>query len=108
MTRKRLPRRRPLLPDPEQGRPPETSPQLAAAVLELVDTQLRDGKPPETRATLERLVAAGYTPEGARQLIAHVVISEVFGVMASGERYDESRYLAALRRLPTLPKSGEE
>ena len=72
-----------------------------------MDAQLRDGKPPETRATLERLVAAGYTPEGARQLIAHVVISEVFGVMARGERYDEARFLAALRRLPTLPKPGE-
>ena len=39
---------------------------------QIVGTQLRDGTPPETRQTFERLVAEGYTPEGARQLLAHV------------------------------------
>jgi hypothetical protein len=83
--------------------PPETNPQLAAAVLEIVDTQLRDATPPETRQTFERLVAAGYTPEGARQLLAHVVVREIFAVMTRGERYNEARFIAALQRLPALP-----
>jgi len=38
----------------------EFSPALQAALLDVVDTQPRDGAPPETRATLDRLVAAGY------------------------------------------------
>ena len=81
----------------------ETNPQLRAAILEVVDTQLRDGTPPETRQTLDRLVRAGYTPEGARQLIAYVVVHEIFNVMSSGKPYDEARFLSALARLPQLP-----
>jgi hypothetical protein len=87
--------------------PPETNPQLAAAILAIVDAQLHDGTPPETRHTFDRLVAAGYTPEGARQLLAHVVVREIFTVMARGERYDAARFVAALQRLPALPDSEE-
>ena len=81
----------------------ETNPELGAAILEIVDTQLRDGTPPETRQTFDRLVLAGYTPEGARQMLAHVVVYEIFKVMKRGELYDEARFLAALARLPQLP-----
>ena len=70
----------------------------------MVDTQLRDGTPPETRQTLDRLVAEGYTPEGARQLIAQVVVSEIFTVMARGEHYDGARFVTALHALPALPE----
>jgi hypothetical protein len=103
MTRKRRPQRHTIAPYSQHSQLPETNPQLAAAVLEIVDTQLRDGAPPETRQTFERLVAAGYTPEGARQLLAHVVVREIFNVMARGEQYDAARFVAALDRLPALP-----
>ena len=103
MTRKRRPQRRAVVPDPTRGQPPATNPQLAAVILEIVDTQLRDHDPPETRQTFDRLIAAGYSPEGARQLLAHVVVSEIFTVMARGERYDAARFRAALARLPALP-----
>jgi hypothetical protein len=78
------------------------NPQLNAALLAAVEKQILSGSPPETRATVERLVAAGYTPEGARQLIATAVAREVFGVMASGEAYNNERYVAALARLPDI------
>jgi hypothetical protein len=106
MTRKRRPQRRDIAPYSQQGAP-ETNPQLAAAILEIVDAQLRDGTPPETRQTFDRLVAAGYTPEGARQLLAHVVVREIFAVMARGERYDQARFVAALHRLPSLTDAEE-
>jgi hypothetical protein len=102
MTRKRRPQRRASAPLP-QHLPPAANPQLAAAILEIVDTQLRDRTPAETHATFERLIGLGYTPEGARQLLAHVVVSEIFTVMARGESYDAARFVAALRRLPALP-----
>lgn len=35
--------------------------------MDIVDTQVRDNTPPETRRTLERLVAAGHTLEDARR-----------------------------------------
>jgi hypothetical protein len=75
------------------------NPQLRAAIFEIVDTQLREGRPPETRQTLDRLVAAGHTPEGARELIALVVVNEIFEVMQRGEPYDQVRFIAGLRQL---------
>jgi hypothetical protein len=84
------------------------NPHLAAAILEIVDTQLRDGTPSETRQTFDRLVAQGYSPVGARQLLAHVVVREIFTVMARGEPYDQARFVAALQRLPTLPDAVDE
>ena len=108
MARKRRPQRQAAAPHPQRIQPPATNPQLAAAVLEIVDTQLRDRTPPETRQTFDRLIAEGHTPEGARQLLAHVVVSEVFTVMARGERYDAARFVAALHRLPALPAGEEE
>ena len=105
MTHKRRPQRR-SAPLP-QHLPPAANPQLAAAILTIVDTQLRDGTPPETRETFERLIGLGYTPEGARQLLAHVVVREIFTIMARGESYDAVRFVAALRRLPALPDDAE-
>src|SRR5688572_26067831 len=83
------------------------NPQLRRALLEVVENQLRDGTPPETRETLDRLMAAGHTRERAVKLIACVVSSEVFDVLRSGKPYDEARYLAGLRALPRLPREGE-
>lgn len=108
MQRKRRPQRGRIPPPTSQIAPPETNPQLGAAILEIVDTQLRDGTPPETRQTFERLVAAGYTPEGARQLLAHVVVREIFAVMSRGEPYNQARFVAALERLPKLPEEADE
>ena len=105
MTRRRRSQGRSVPPPPQL--PPAANPQLGATILEIVDTQLRDGTPPETRETFDRLIGLGYTPEGARQLLAHVVVREIFTVMARGERYDAARFIAALRRLPTLSDDAE-
>jgi len=84
----------------------ETNPALGAAIMEVVDTQLREGTPPETRQTLDRLLAAGHSEEDARRLIACAVTSEIFDVLTHKQPYDEARYLAALHRLPALPWEG--
>ncbi len=73
---------------------------MTEAILAVVDQQMRDNTPPETRRTFERLVAQGYAPEDARRLIGNVVAQEIFAVMQRGETYDEQRYIQALRGLP--------
>ena len=82
---------------------PAPNPLLSAAILEIVDNQLADDNPPETRQTFDRLVREGHTPEEARRLIASVVVSEIFEVMQRGEPYNQTRFVAALARLPRLP-----
>ncbi len=76
------------------------NPALTEAILAVVDQQLRDNTPPETRRTFERLVAQGYAPDDARRLIGNVVAQEIFAVMQRGEAYHEQRYVAALYGLP--------
>jgi Holliday junction resolvasome RuvABC DNA-binding subunit len=73
---------------------------LTEAVLAVVDQQMRDTTPAETRRTFQRLVALGYTPEDARRLIGNVVAQEIFAVMQREEVYNEQLYIAALRGLP--------
>jgi hypothetical protein len=82
------------------------NPRLRQALWEVVENQLRDGTPPETRETLDRLVAAGHTRQRALELIACVVSCEVFDVLKGGRPYDEARYLVGLRALPRLPWDG--
>ena len=82
----------------------EPNPEVVrAAMLQVVDNQLRDGEPPETRQTLERLMAEGHSETEARQLIAAVVSGEIFNMLKSNRPYDEAGYVAALQRLPKLP-----
>jgi hypothetical protein len=73
------------------------------AILEIVENQLRDNTPPETRATLDRLVAAGHSPAAARRLIGLVVAFELNDVLQQKREFDEAAFVAALQRLPLLP-----
>ena len=71
--------------------------------MDIVDNQLRDNTPPETRQTLERLVADGRTLEDARRLIGCVVSTAIYDVLTEQRPFDQTAYVAALKRLPTLP-----
>jgi hypothetical protein len=76
---------------------------LRAAILEVVENQLRDNTPPESKQTFERLVAEGHTREEARRLIGVVVACEIFEILKRGEVYNPDRFIAALKRLPKFP-----
>ncbi len=81
----------------------EPNPAVARdAILEVVENQLRDGMPPETKQAFERLVAEGHAVEGAKRLIGVVVAHEIFNVLKRGEAYNQARFVAALRRLPEV------
>jgi hypothetical protein len=76
--------------------------QRRRAMLEVVENQLRDGSPPETQETLDRLLAEGHSREQAVELIACVLAAEIFDMLKHRQPYDEARYLAGLRALPRL------
>ena len=73
------------------------------AIFEILNNQLAEGNPPETGETLARLLAAGHPEQEARRLIACVIAREVFAVVQEGREFDTSKYVEALRALPTLP-----
>lgn len=76
---------------------------LKNAVFEVLGNLLRDNDPPETRETLGRLKAAGYSDRQAKKLMAAVLAKEIFDVLGSAETVSMERYIAHLRRLPELP-----
>jgi hypothetical protein len=57
---------------------PKVNENLKSTVPEIVDNQLRDNTPPETRQTYQRLLKEGYKDQEARELIGVVVSSEIF------------------------------
>ena len=73
----------------------------------MVENQLREGTPPEARATLARLQAEGHSREDAVRLIGCALSVEIWHMMAEKKPYDEPRYLAALRNLPQVPGDEE-
>jgi len=79
-------------------------PDFDAVVMEVVDNQLRDGDPPETRQTLDRLLAQGLPKPEARRLIACVLVAEMYAILAEGKPFNPVRYARALAKLPELPE----
>jgi hypothetical protein len=82
--------------------------RLNSAIREVVQNQLRDHNPPETRETLDRLIEEGHSEEHARALIGLVVANEMSDMLRHMRTYSHERYVAALRRLPELPDEETE
>lgn len=82
-------------------------PQLKAVYLEVVENQLRDNNPPETRQTLERLRKEGFSEKDAKLLIASAIAAESYYVMKSGTEFNRERFVRNLQQLPDQSfKSG--
>ena len=87
---------------------PRDRPVLRAALMDVLDNQIRDNDPPETRATLERLLALGIDREEARRLLGCVIASELFDVMKSNTPFDRKRFVTRLHSLPAMPWADEQ
>jgi hypothetical protein len=81
--------------------------QLRKAILEVINNQIRDNDPPETKQTFVRLQEEGFSEEEALKLIGYVVASEVFTVLKESRSYDKEKYISALNALPKLPWEKE-
>jgi hypothetical protein len=77
--------------------------KLRQAILEVINTQIRENEPPETKKTLARLRNQGFSEEESLRFIGYVVASEVFSVLQEKRQYDKDKYIAALNDLPRLP-----
>ena len=72
---------------------------LKATILEVVENQVRENDPPETRQTLKRLLAAGYTRQRAVELIESAVVEEIWQVLQERKPFDRARYKTLLDKL---------
>ena len=81
----------------------ENNPRLKKAILQVVSNQLRMNDPPETKATLNRLISAGYSKHEAKELIGAVVTAHIYDMLKEQHEFDNSKYVKDLEKLPTLP-----
>ncbi len=82
----------------------ETNPHLKKAFMDVVENQIRDGDPPETRETLERLTSEGISDEDARIYIGQAVCIEVWDIMRNKREFNTKRFVQNLIALPAEPK----
>jgi hypothetical protein len=87
---------------------PKGNPRVTAAILEIVDNQLWENVPPETRQTFRRLLDEGHTAREAKRLIGCVVATEIYDILKHQEPFNQARFVAALHRLPTMPWDVQE
>ncbi len=73
------------------------------AMIETIENQIRDDKPPETRETFDRLVSDGYSKAEAKRLMANVLVIEIYGMMKDKRDFDRETYVRHLKSLPELP-----
>jgi hypothetical protein len=77
--------------------------RLLENILEVVENQMRDNLPPETRKTFERLLKEGHSQTEAKRLIGCALSAEIYEVLKNKREFDRRRYSAYLGRLPTMP-----
>ena len=77
------------------------------AIVEVVENQLVENNPPETKYTLERLMESGETRENAIRYIACALSVEIYGALKNNEPYNNERYINNLKALPELPWEDE-
>jgi len=75
------------------------NPHLKAAILEVVENQIRASDPPETRQTFERLPAAGYSRKQAVEMIGSALVEEIWGMLHEQKVFDRARFSALLEKL---------
>jgi peroxiredoxin family protein len=78
------------------------------ALFEVIENQIRDETPAETKRTYNRLIANDYSHEETMKLIACVLTTEIFEMLKHREFFNEARYSAALQALPEYPWVDEE
>ncbi|MBR0229330.1 MAG: hypothetical protein IJQ62_13375 [Clostridia bacterium] len=75
------------------------NPRLKKLMLEVVDNQIRDNTPPETRKTLERLMANGDTRQKAKEKIAYVAVLHIYDILKEGKAFDPMKYVKDLEEI---------
>jgi hypothetical protein len=81
------------------------NPRARAALLGIVDKQLRANDPPEARQAFERMIREGLSEKEAKVRIGALVAGEIFGIVRGRRKFDDEGYVEALKRLPELPEN---
>jgi len=75
------------------------NPRLQKLIFEVVENQIRDNNPPETKATWDRLKAAGYSDLHIKMKIGGVISEHLYYVMKDKVPMNMEKYIRDLKGL---------
>lgn len=81
----------------------KTNEILRNQIFEIINIQIEDKDPPETKITFDRLQSQGFDDSQTRQMIGQCISVELFQIMKTGEPYNNARYIKNLKKLPKEP-----
>jgi hypothetical protein len=81
----------------------ETNEKQREQIFEIIENQLKDNNPPETKATYERLRKQGFDEYQTKQMLGQCLAVELFEIMKFKRPYDKARYIKNLLALPKEP-----
>jgi hypothetical protein len=86
----------------------ERGQRVREMLFEVLETQMKEDNPPETRKTYQRLLDQGFSRDETMRLMAAVVITEMNDMVKENRTFDEASYVEALKALPRLPYDDDE
>jgi hypothetical protein len=81
----------------------KTNERLREQIFEIIQNQLRDNDPPETKATYDRLNKQGFSDFQTKQMIGQCVAVEFFHILKFSQPFNKDRYIKNLHGLPKDP-----
>ncbi len=81
----------------------KSNPHLKELLMDVVDNQIRNDDPPETRQTFNRLISQGISEEDAKIYIGQAVCVEIWDIMRNRKEFNKERFIRNLKRLPEEP-----
>ncbi len=81
----------------------KSNPHLKESLMDVVDNQIRNDDPPETRQTFNRLISQGISEEDAKIYIGQAVCVEIWDIMRNRKEFNKERFVRNLKRLPEEP-----
>ena len=76
---------------------------LRQEIFQIIENQIRDNNPPQTKQTYQRLLKMGYSEMDAKKYIGQCVAIELFNIMKHKQPFDQKRYVENLNKLPEQP-----
>jgi hypothetical protein len=76
---------------------------LKNQIFEIVENQIRENNPKETKITYERLIELGYSKIESKQFISQCMAIELLDVLEHKKPFNETRYVNNLKELPKEP-----
>lgn len=81
----------------------EANNEMRDHIFGIIENQLKDNDPPETKKTFDRLRKQGFDDFVTKQLIGQCITVEIFDALTSGKPFDNKRYVKNLKALPKEP-----